>query len=89
MNEIEIKNISRDDPNSQILYRLRYICIINLRGKANGVKLYFIKEVDPLGQKIIRLENDSLPSFLLEDPDLQVELVRQLQKFLKDDKIPR
>ena len=65
---LKISNISRLQPESNILYRLRYRCEVNgARISPNKpIEAFFVSEQNALGEKSISWDFENLPKGLTE-----------------------
>ncbi|WGK68324.1 hypothetical protein P0082_07490 [Candidatus Haliotispira prima] len=88
---LSISNISRTEPDSQILYRLKYHCEVagffDNETTTGMTKVFFVTELSPLGEYSVYWDFDNAPENL--GPEGQKVLLEMLQDLADHDKLPR
>ncbi len=94
---LNVIDISRTEPDSQILYRLKYRCKITGVQSFNGSKAeesatqegmdaFFIVELSPLGERSVYWDFDQTLEYL--EPQEQETALKILQELADRDQLP-
>lgn len=82
-----INNILRTDPNSHVLYRLSYKAEFCGLQQTPKLPFSFAVELDPLGNKHVHLDKQSLIG-PLETKEIQELIVKTLENLIENGEFP-